>query len=71
MQMLDIKNEDKGIKRVDEVVVGDEIFFIGEWHTVTSTQKVSRTGSRSTRLTLGVAPFRFANSTHVYVRVGA
>jgi len=69
--MLDITHFDKDLKRVDEVVVGDEIFFIGEWHTVTNTQKVSRTGSRSTRLTLGVAPFRFANSTHVYVKAGA
>lgn len=70
-EILNIKDVEKISKRVDEVTVGEQIFFIGQWHTVTETRKFEKARSRSTRLFLGNAPFRFANSTKVYVKVGA
>jgi hypothetical protein len=71
LQMLDIKDVEKILKRVDEIEVGDVVFYIGEWYQVTEAGKTLKANSRSTRLLLSGVPFRFANFKTLYVKVGA
>lgn len=71
LQMLDIKDVEKTSKRVDEIQVGDVVFYIGEWYEVTEAGKTLKANSRSTRLCLTGVPFRFANYKTLYVKVDA
>lgn len=65
------KDVEKISKRVDEIKVGDVVFYIGEWYKVTESAKTFKANSRSMRICLNGVPFRFANYKKLYVKVGA